>query len=227
MTDNDNLELKKRSRRRLVGAGALALLAAIVLPMVMEQEPEPPAHDMQITIPEREANATLTRPIEGRSATVPEQPLVPSPDAAGGPESIIATDQPAADSTAGAVAEPVESQPATPAQKPAPATAVERPPVQAAPKADDGARAMALLEGRTPPATIGNEAYVVQIAAFSAASKANALDAELKKRGFAAYTEKAGTVTRVRVGPFATRSEAQKAAERLHAGGMKGVVIAR
>lgn len=228
MTDNDNLELKKRSRRRLVGAGALALLAAIVLPLVMEQEPEPAPHDIQVTIPEREANATLTRPIEDRSAPAAELSAVSPPDL---PPAAPETATPPA-AIAGAVAEPIEGQsPPFTASQPAGAApvppAVERPPVAKAPKADDGARAMALLEGRTPPATIGNEAFVVQIAAFSAASKANALDAELKKRGFASYTEKAGTVTRVRVGPFSNRAEAQKAAERLHAGGMKGVVIAR
>ena len=57
--------------------------------------------------------------------------------------------------------------------------------------------------------------------------ESDALSKDLKKRGFASYTEKAGTVTRVRVGPFASREEAEKVATRLRDSGMKGVVVPR
>jgi DedD protein len=66
VADSDNLEFKKRSRRRLVGAAALALLAAIILPMIMDSEPQLPVRDIQVSIPDRDADSRQARPIAGR-----------------------------------------------------------------------------------------------------------------------------------------------------------------
>ena len=52
-------------------------------------------------------------------------------------------------------------------------------------------------------------------------------EGQLGGRGFAAYTERAGPVTRVRVGPFRSREEANQAAQRLRAMNMNAVVTAR
>lgn len=228
MTDNDNLDLKKRSRRRLVGAAAIALLAAIVLPMVMDQEPHPPAEDIQITIPDREADAALSLPIAGRPAAPVESPLVQAPEEQPSPPDKTAEADPVPGAplaelkplspagSAGTAPKPVE-----PNVRPAP----DRAP--AAPSGDEAARALALLEGKKPAAASASESFVVQIGAFGEASKASALGADLKSRGFAAYTEKAGAVTRVRIGPFGSREEADKVAERLRLSGMSGVVVQR
>lgn len=222
MTENDNLELKKRSRRRLVGAAALALLAAIILPMVMDQEPDTPTQDIQITIPDREADSALARPIADGTAAVPDPQIAALPD-----EQAVSA---APEAEVPIPPTPEDVPPPAPATSKAPATptrAPERTPAPAAPAAkDDGARAIALLEGKTPRAA-ADESFVVQVGAFSEASKANAVGSDLKKRGFAAYTEKAGTVTRVRVGPFASREDAEKVAARLRGSGMKGVVVPR
>ena len=228
MTDNDNLDLKKRSRRRLVGAAAIALLAAIVLPMVMDQEPRPPAEDIQITIPDREADAALSLPIAGRSAAPVEPPLVQTPEeqpsspdktAEANPVPVAPLAEPKPPSpvgSAGTAPKPVE-----PNVRPAP----DR--VPAATSNGEAARALALLEGKKSVAVSASESFVVQIGAFGEASKASALGADLKNRGFAAYTEKAGAVTRVRIGPFSSREEADKVAERLRLSGMSGVVVQR
>lgn len=222
MTENDNLELKKRSRRRLVGAAALALLAAIILPMVMDQEPDTPTQDIQITIPDREADSALARPIADGTAAVPDPQIAALPD-----EQAVSA---APEAEVPIPPTPEDVPPPAPATSKAPATptrAPERTPAPPAPAAkDDGARAIALLEGKTPRAA-ADESFVVQVGAFSEASKANAVGSDLKKRGFAAYTEKAGTVTRVRVGPFASREDAEKVAARLRGSGMKGVVVPR
>ncbi|WP_332672384.1 SPOR domain-containing protein [Aromatoleum sp.] len=224
MTENDNLELKKRSRRRLVGAAALALLAAIILPMVMDQEPGTPAQDIQITIPDREADTALARPIANRTAPVSAPQIAALPDeqpALAAPEAEVPIPPSEDDVPPPAPRAAVTSKaPATPAAAP------ERAPVPPTPVVkDDGGRAIALLEGKSPGAA--NESFVVQVGAFSEASKANAIGSDLKKRGFTAYTEKTGTVTRVRVGPFASREDAEKIAIRLRDSGMKGVVVPR
>ncbi|MCC4116737.1 SPOR domain-containing protein [Aromatoleum toluclasticum] len=234
MTDSDNVELKKRARRRLVGAAALALLAAIILPMVMDQEPSAPAQDIQVTIPDREADNTLSRPIASRPARESEPQLAPAPEeqppAPASPDvprretaariapppqrpapSHVASDVPKAPAPASAAAEPL---------KPAPLPPVKN-------TATDSGRAQAILEGKPTAASTAaaGSAFVVQIGAFGDGGKAALIAADLKRRGFSAYTEKVGAVTRVRVGPFGGREDAERAAQRVRASGMSGSVV--
>ena len=233
--DTDNLELQKRSRRRLVGAAALALLAAIVLPMVMDEEPRGPAQDIQITIPERDGE--LSRPIGGRAPQAAEAEIAPPPQEAASPPAERAVVTPAAPPVAAVAPAPVVTPPAprsSPPAPPAPArapAAAEAPrpaqPAPATPPEDESARVRAILEGRVAAPVSSSGSYVVQIAAFGDPANAEALAADLKKKGFVAYTEKAGNVTRVRVGPFAARGEADAAAGRLRELGQNPVVTAR
>lgn len=271
MIDNDNLELKKRSRRRLVGAAALALVAAIVLPMVMDDEPGVPAQDIQVTIPDREADSLLARPIGGRGlASVDGQaapaPFEQAPDAPGEagedlPNSPVAADAPTAPPLAAAqdTPEPAASQPREPAAAVTPVTPAPRPaadsarPARAEPRPgpqsdtpapaperkpastsaqDEAARVKAILEGRLGGETVAQaqtqtQTYVVQVGAFSERATADSLKADLNGRGFKAFTEQAGKVTRVRVGPYGSRGEAEQAADRLAARGLKAVVTLR
>ncbi len=95
--------------------------------------------------------------------------------------------------------------------------------------ADDGAKAKAILEGKdpqkTPPSNSGNNAasgtdrYIVQVGAFADAAKARDVRQKVERAGLKTYTHVAktpeGTRTRVRVGPFASRAEADKAAEKI------------
>jgi len=97
----------------------------------------------------------------------------------------------------------------------------------AKPPQDEADRVRAILEGKVPPPSTTGDGFIVQVAAFGEAGKAAALVSELKDKGFSAYTEKAGSVTRVRVGPFAVRAEADRAADRLKALGQSPVVAAR
>jgi len=71
------------------------------------------------------------------------------------------------------------------------------------------------------------KSFVLQIGAFSDAAKAARITAELKKQGFPAYTEQAGNVTRVRVGPVAGRTAADKTAAQLKTLGFSTVVTPR
>lgn len=233
MTDSDNVEIKKRSRRRLVGAAALALIAAIVLPMVMDQEPGSPAQDIQVTIPDREADSTLARPIASRPAQSPEPQLAPPPEEQ--PPGPVPPEGPRRSSPTGPAADEPASSPNVASSMPkppekalAPGTSKAVPPGPTG-GANDAARAQAILEGKmaAQSAVPAGESFVVQIGAFADIGKAASIAADLKKRGFAAYTEKAGAVTRVRVGPFRVREDAEKVAQRVRASGMNGSVIPR
>jgi cell division septation protein DedD len=66
---------------------------------------------------------------------------------------------------------------------------------------------------------------VVQVGAFSNVDTAKSLQAKLSKQGYHAYTEKAGSVVRVRVGSYPTREAAEKIQSRLEAHGTQANVV--
>ncbi len=112
------------------------------------------------------------------------------------------------------------------ASKPKPEPMAERnlePKTKREPAADDGAKARALLEGRSPEAasaaSVGR--FIVQVGTFADPDKALETRLKVEKAGLKTYTHvaetKDGSRTRVRVGPFASRAEADKAAERIKA----------
>ncbi len=120
------------------------------------------------------------------------------------------------DPKAEAKAEPIAE--AKPEPKPEP-----KPEAKPAAKADDGARAKALLDGQAaaaaPTAASGEGRMVVQVGAFADADKAKEVRQKLEKAGLKTYTQvaetKDGKRTRVRVGPFASKAEADKAASKI------------
>jgi DedD protein len=113
-----------------------------------------------------------------------------------------------------------------PAEKPADPPAEK--PATAAVKPDDGARAKALLEGK-PPAAAAEARYVVQIGAFAEDRTVREVRAKAQKAGQATHTQQvtvsSGSVTRVRVGPFPTRKEADAAAAALRKADLPATVL--
>ena len=100
-------------------------------------------------------------------------------------------------------------------------------------KADEAARARALLEGRSTPeaaaakdSAAGNERFIVQIGAFAEVSKANEIKGKLGSGAFTQTVDtKDGKRTRVRMGPFKSREEADKAAARAKGLGLPASVF--
>jgi DedD protein len=108
-------------------------------------------------------------------------------------------------------------------------------------KIDDAARALALLEGRTLPdeqpktevkankADNQNGSFVVQVAALNSAAKIKELQGKLKAANITSYTQKIittnGEVSRIRVGPFASKAEAEKMRAKLVKLGLNGSLI--
>ena len=114
------------------------------------------------------------------------------------------------------------SAPVAPSPTPAPAVAA-RP-------TDDSARAKALLEDK--PVTTESAAelrLVVQVGAFSDVAKAREVRQKLEKAGFKTYTQvadsKEGKRTRVRVGPFSSKDEADKAAAKIKTLGLTVTIL--
>ncbi len=121
----------------------------------------------------------------------------------------------------------VEHAVAAPASMPAPAARAATAPPAAH---DDGARAQALLNGE-PSASAGPAAaasaparFVVQVGAYTDANALREARQKVEHLGLKTYTQEVesdtGKRTRVRVGPYATRKEAEAAAAKLKAAGL-------
>jgi DedD protein len=121
-----------------------------------------------------------------------------------------------------------EPRAATADDKKASAKADAKAETRAEPKSDakadpktaaEAQRARDLLEGKAAADKKGR--FGVQAAALSSETAANELSARLKKAGLAPYTERVQTQDgprwRVRLGPYATREEAEKVRARLRA----------
>jgi DedD protein len=94
-------------------------------------------------------------------------------------------------------------------------------------KASQDARALAILEGKSAKPAAAAESgqkFVLQVAALSDQNKVNELRERLKQAGINSYTQKApsGEVTRVRVGPFSSKEEAEKVRAKLQGMGLGG-----
>ena len=236
-------QARTRARQRLVGAVVLLVIGIIAFPLLFESQPRPIPVDIPIDIPRKDGAPALVMPSArstGPAASAVVEPAAPvaadvKPDKGAAPVPDIA---PAASASAPpqpaepvAVPKPPAPKPATPepvdpAKKPAPAPTAAATPAPA--PAADAARAKALLEGKAPASKEGAR-FVVQVGAFAEAAAALETRAKVDKLGLKSYTQLTETPTgnrvRVRVGPFATREEAERALAKTKAAGVNGVVL--
>ncbi len=98
--------------------------------------------------------------------------------------------------------------------------------------AAEAARARALLEGKpvakaAPVATEGR--FIVQVGAFAETGRAQQVRQQLERAGLKTYTHVADTPEgkriRVRLGPFSTRADAEKAAAKAKATGLPAAIL--
>ncbi len=227
--------IRRRAKHRLIGASVLVLIGVVGFPVLFDTQPRPVAVDIPIEIPGKNTAKPLAMPARPEAA---KEPAAPAPATAqdkvatvsslGAKEEVVAEQKPAP-ATPSAPAPKKEAEPvvkpetrieAKPEIKTEAKTEV-KPGAKPVPKADDGARARALLDGQAaaavPSAAEGR--MVVQVGAFADADKAKEVRQKLEKAGLKTYTQvaetKDGKRIRVRVGPFATRAEADKAASKI------------
>lgn len=116
-----------------------------------------------------------------------------------------------------------------------------KPKAEAKSVVSDAERARALLEGRAPSTGTATSAapakveaskqgrLIVQVGAFADAAKASEVRGKLDRAGLKTFTQvidtKDGKRTRVRVGPFDQRDDADKAAARIRALGLSASVL--
>ncbi len=223
---------RTRARRRLIGAAVLLVIGVIGFPLLFETQPRPIPVNIPIEIPGKDGLPPLRLP-----AATPA--LSPAPaavlSAAETPAEIVEKSaEQGREPTPISAAAPVKS--ATPATAPANTSAAKPELAAAKPappskSADDGDRARALLAGKAgSSAGEAADRVVVQVGAYTEPAKLQDVRQKVEKLGFKTYTQEvqSGGVkqTRVRVGPFANRAEADKVAARLRASGLPVAVYA-
>ena len=232
---NESIEIvRRRARHRLTGAVVLVSLAVVGFPLLFDTQPRPVSVDTPIVVPDRQKTPALASNVPVPAAQAPAKPLLPSTEAATVPaqssldareEVVPKSAPPLADKP---VVQPVE-KPADltadkPAEKPVTAKADTKPEAKPEVKAqtpakpkDDGLKAQALLEGK--PVKPAASRMTIQVGAFTDAAKIREVRSKLEQAGLKTYTqvvEKDGkSTTRIRVGPFETKEEADKAAARI------------
>ena len=217
-------QARTRARQRLIGAAVLVVIGVIGFPLVFETQPRPIPVDIPIEIPRKEGAAPLVVP--------GSRPMTPAAPIAAAPRDDVITET---RSDAGREIAPPASAAASAAErvvavKPPPKPSVEAPkkPVVVAAAPTESARAKALLEGE-PAAKAADARFVLQVGAFTEASAAHDVRLKVEKLGLKTYTQvaqtSAGNRIRVRVGPFASREEADRALAKARAGGVTAVVL--
>ena len=192
-------------KQRLVGAGVLVALAVIFLPMLVQgPAPDSGVADVSLDVPDAPAGNFETRELplvdldagSDGSVTGMEAPTTQLP-------------QPQAVDPGEPSATPSEIAPAAP-PAPAPEPKTEPAPAPAKLPSDSA--------GMYPAATAGGD-YAVSYGSYSTIAAADAAVASLRSSQLAGYREAARvdgrTLQRVRIGPFASRADAEAARQRV------------
>ncbi|MDI1339317.1 SPOR domain-containing protein [Polaromonas sp.] len=218
--------MRKRAKHRLIGAVVLVLAGVIGFPLLFDTQPRPVAVDIPIEIPAKSGVKPLVMPLPATAPAVAASAAPAGNDKVTAPTSLspreeIVSEKKAetpVESSQPAIKKEAKSEP-KPEPKPEPKAAAKTP----APAADEGARAKALLDGKAPAAKAApaeaEGRLVVQVGAFADADKAREVRQKLERAGLKTYTQvadtKDGKRIRVRVGPFASKADADKAASKI------------
>jgi DedD protein len=192
-------------------------------PVAVSAAPAAPA-----AVVEAPATAAATAAVQASASLSAKEEIV-APKTDKKPEvKVVAKPEPKAE--AKSETKPIVKAEPKPAAKPEVKAEVKPTPK---PAADEAAKALAILEGKEPPktataatkpadtkpvdASVGR--FVVQVGAFAENEKAREVRLKVERVGLKTYVHVAetpqGKRIRVRVGPFATRAEADKAAAKI------------
>ena len=234
-TSGESMEvLRRRARHRLFGSVVLVFVAVVAFPLLFDSQPRPVAVDTPIVIPDRNSTPPLAAGAVVPPAQAPAKPLLP-PVATAAPAEVPAQAslEPGKEEVVapGAVASKPEAKLEP---KPEPKAKVEHKAEtkDAAKTPADSQKAKALLEGKDGKSAASDTSKViVQVGAFADVDKVREVRRKLESAGLKTYTQSVDGKdgkhsTRVRVGPFESRAEADKAAARIRKLDLPANVIA-
>ncbi len=207
----EEMDLRRRARRRLVGAVALALAAVVVLPMLFNPEPKPLGPGVDIRIPDQSTPFPPGMPAQPSQASEAED--TPQP-----PQAQIPIAAPPVTSAPAVSAAP----PVTPPGQPAPAPGRDTGPTAAKPSSPAAATDVKPLPPSEPFAARG---YYLQLGAFTSAANGRQLADKARAAGFDVAVQEVGGQVRVRMGPYAERSQALEMQAKLRAKGFGTILL--
>jgi DedD protein len=238
------------ARRRLMGAAVLLAVGVIGFPILFETKPRPLPVDLPILLaegvgrkssPAASAQALPKPPPDAgvESGPVGQVAVVPLGGAVAASAAVTSGRPASAPSPASLGAAPVPAKPASEALAPTRAAPPAVKASAAAPRVADAALPAAAASRPAtaakpqPPAVeaaAGNGRFVVQVGAYNDTDRLRAARQKLEQLGLKSYTQDVETAsgkrTRVRVGPFPTRKEADAVAAKVKASGMQANILA-
>lgn len=189
--------MRRRAKNRLIGSAILVLIGVIGFPLLVDKQPRPVSIDLPIEIPDKNKVLPLAAP-PASSAPVAVTPEAAAPSAA----------------ASGVVTQ------AAPADKPQ---------VQAEPKSAAKPEQSKGDTRKTENKAAAEGRYVVQVGSFADEARARDVRAKLERAGLKSYTQavetKEGKRIRVRAGPFASKAEAERAADKIKKLDLPGTVL--
>ena len=251
----ESIELmRRRARHRLIGAAVLVLIGVLGFPVLFDTQPRPMSVDVQIDIPDRnklpplQIPAPVTRAVTSDPpASVPTRSLVAAPvspplsEAAERP--VLAGEAKTEAKTESKAEAKVEAEASLGPQEQLMAeNSANNKAVAPAGRAVDATKKVVNAEAvstPTPTPTLSpkpnasaqgeDHRYIIQVGAFADPVKARETRLKLEKAGLKTYTHVAetreGPRTRVRVGPFGTKAEADKVAAKVKALSLPSVIL--
>lgn len=234
--------IRQRAKYRLAGATVLVLVAVIGLPLLFDKQPRPIAVDTPIVIPDKSKVLPLVippspaKPAQASADTAAPSSPVATDTPAQTAANTTTSPKPAADKLAESKQPPAQADKGQAATNPVVKNTPASPKPAATPA--DASRALALLEGKPEPkpadkpaetsakaakvassAAAPAERYVVQVGAFSDNARAHEVRVKLERAGVKTYAQtadtKEGRRIRVRAGPFTSKAEADKVADKI------------
>jgi DedD protein len=189
--------MRRRARHRLIGASVLVIVGVLGFPLLFDTQPRPVSVDIAVDIPDR----ATAKPLVDTSK---QKPL----SAAAG---LDAKEEVVPDVKAQAKSEPEPKAEVKPEVK-SEAKAEAKPEVKPEAKPE-------VADAKPTDTKDAGPRFVVQVGAFNDETKVREVRAKVEKEGIKTYTNvaqtKEGARTRVRVGPFTSRDEAEKVARKI------------
>jgi DedD protein len=228
--------LRRQARQRLIGAAVLVVIAVTGFPLVFDTQPRPVSTDMSIDIPSKAKQDPVQPPppLDAHSGAVSSG--APGKAHANDPQASLADKEEWVADTekpnplpAAAPASTHQSDQGEHADKAKPDTHAADSKAEA--KKAEAARALAALTDAAKPKTDegSDKHYLVQTGSFLEEAKVRETRNKLEKAGLKTFTQvieaKDGKRTRVRLGPFATKAEAEQAAEKARSLQLQAIVL--
>jgi DedD protein len=228
------IQFKKRARRRLVGAVALVLLMIVILPMLLQDKVDQASNEVVISIPGQD------QPLETKLNSEPVKvPETVQPSDSPAPESSMpvaesdivsnpapSTPSPAASSSAATAAAPTLT-PSLSTQSATQPVATASPALETKPQTTTSASLP--LDKAKPDAASTSPSFIIQIGVFSDPDKVRQLQIKLSGKGLKSRTDLVdtpkGKKTRLRVGAFSSKNEAEVALLKVKTLGLTDAVI--